>query len=55
MVEPKSHDKWLQRFRDCDAMEQEKVIQNELHPTTDLLSMGEVIRIINEKPMAMQF
>lgn len=55
LVEPKSHDKWLQRFRDCDAMEQEKVIQNELHPTTDLLSMGEVIRIINEKPMAMQF
>ncbi|MBO6534810.1 MAG: biosynthetic-type acetolactate synthase large subunit [Balneolaceae bacterium] len=49
LVEPKSHDKWLQRFRDCDAMEQEKVIQNELHPTTDLLSMGEVIRIINEK------
>ncbi|MCR9133390.1 MAG: biosynthetic-type acetolactate synthase large subunit [bacterium] len=49
LVEPKSHDKWLQRFRDCDAMEQEKVIQDELHPTTDLLSMGEVIRIINEK------
>lgn len=49
LVEPKSHDTWLQRFRDCDAMEQEKVIQDELHPTTDLLSMGEVIRIINEK------
>ncbi len=49
LVEPNSHDKWLQRFRDCDAMEQQKVIQDELHPTTDLLSMGEVIRIINEK------
>lgn len=48
-VKPNAHEAWLQRFRDCDAMEQEKVIQDELHPKTDILSMGEVIRIINEK------
>ena len=48
-VNPNSHDSWLQRFRDCVAMEQEKVIQDELHPSDEKLSMGEVIRIINEK------
>ncbi|GAB5409419.1 MAG: biosynthetic-type acetolactate synthase large subunit [Balneolaceae bacterium] len=48
-VNPNSHEAWLQKFRDCDAMEQEKVIQDELHPKTDILSMGEVIRIVNEK------
>ncbi|MGB0347564.1 MAG: biosynthetic-type acetolactate synthase large subunit, partial [Balneolaceae bacterium] len=48
-VNPNSHVAWLQKFRDCDAMENEKVIQDELHPKSDILSMGEVIRIINEK------
>ena len=48
-VNNSSHDDWVQRFRDCDAMEQEKVIQNELHPSSDVLTMGEVIRLINEK------
>ncbi len=48
-VEPKSHEAWLQRFRDCDKMEQEKVIQDELHPKSEILTMGEVIRIINDK------
>ena len=48
-VNSSSHDDWVQRFRDCDAMEQEKVIQNELHPSSDVLTMGEVIRLINEK------
>ncbi|MCG8372067.1 MAG: biosynthetic-type acetolactate synthase large subunit, partial [Balneolales bacterium] len=48
LVKAKSHEEWLQRFRDCDAMEQEKVILDELHPKKDELSMGEVIRIINK-------
>ncbi len=47
-VKPTSHEEWLQRFRDCDKQEHEKVIQNELYPTSDILSMGEVIRLINE-------
>ncbi len=48
-IKPNSHEAWLQKFRDCDALEQEKVIQDELHPKTEILSMGEVIRIISEK------
>lgn len=46
-VKPNSHTEWVQRFRDCDAMEQEKVINNELFPSSEILTMGEVIRIIN--------
>lgn len=49
LVKPNTHTKWLQRFEECAQMEHEKVIQNELHPDTDILSMGEVIRIINNK------
>ncbi|MBO6523873.1 MAG: biosynthetic-type acetolactate synthase large subunit [Balneolaceae bacterium] len=49
LVKPNSHEEWLQRFRDCDKQEWEKVIDEELHPKTDILSMGEVIRIINDK------
>lgn len=48
-VKPNSHEEWLQRFRDCDTQEWEKVINEELHPTSEILTMGEVIRIINEK------
>ncbi|MDR9415188.1 MAG: biosynthetic-type acetolactate synthase large subunit [Gracilimonas sp.] len=48
LVKPNSHEDWLQRFRDCDEQEWNKVIQEELHPKSDVLSMGEVIRIIND-------
>lgn len=48
-VKPNSHPDWLNEFRKCEKMEQEKVIQEELNPTREELSMGEVIRIINEK------
>jgi acetolactate synthase-1/2/3 large subunit len=48
LVKPNSHEEWLQKFRDCDQLEHEKVIKEELNPKSDILSMGEVIRIINE-------
>ncbi|MCA0236874.1 MAG: biosynthetic-type acetolactate synthase large subunit [Bacteroidetes bacterium] len=48
LVAQKQYPEWLQQFRDHAAKEQEVVIQKELHPTGDILSMGEVIRVINE-------
>ncbi|MEX2364556.1 MAG: thiamine pyrophosphate-dependent enzyme, partial [Balneolaceae bacterium] len=48
-VKARIHAEWLQRFRDCDAEEFEKVVKEELHPSSPVLSMGEVIRIISEK------
>lgn len=48
-IKPAQHPEWLARFKECEKLEQEKVIQEELNPSSDVLSMGEVIKIINEK------
>jgi acetolactate synthase I/II/III large subunit len=48
LIEKKTHTSWLQRFRDCYAMEQEAVIHDELNPTSEELTMGEVINVLNE-------
>ena len=48
-IKATSHPEWLARFAECEKMEQEKVIREELNPSTDVLSMGEVIKIINQK------
>ncbi|MTI88181.1 MAG: biosynthetic-type acetolactate synthase large subunit [Balneolaceae bacterium] len=49
LVKPNTHTKWMAQFHECDRMEYEKVIKNELYPSCDELSMGEVIRIISEQ------
>jgi len=48
LVETRSHAEWLERFRECDKEETKEVIFEELHPSTDILTMGEVIRNLNE-------
>ncbi len=48
-VKENKHDEWLQRFRDCDKIEEEKVIHKELFPEKPGLTMGEVIRITGDK------
>jgi acetolactate synthase I/II/III large subunit len=48
LIEQKVYPQWLQKFADCAKKEQEKVIKNELDPTTDILTMGEVIKLVNE-------
>jgi len=48
LIEKKSHDSWLAEFRAYDKIEQESVIQEELYPSKEGMSMGEVIRNINE-------
>ncbi|MBG6132239.1 acetolactate synthase-1/2/3 large subunit [Aquimarina sp. EL_43] len=49
MVQSNSHDSWLQEFRDYDAIEYDKVIKEELFPSQEGLSMGEVLRGINKE------
>ncbi len=49
MVQSNSHDSWLQEFRDHDAIEYDKVIKEELFPSQEGLSMGEVLRGINKE------
>ena len=46
-VNTNSHSEWLQKFKDLYEIEYEKVIKNDLHPTKEGLTMGEVIKEIN--------
>ncbi len=48
LVEHKVYPQWLQKFADCTAKEQEKVIKQELNPSSEILTMGEVIELVNE-------
>ena len=47
-VSPNRHEAWVQQFRDLDQIELEKVIEKDLYPSKAGLTMGEVVRRINE-------
>lgn len=47
LLNPNSHSDWHQKFKDLYKIEYEKVIKNDLHPTKDGLTMGEVLKEIN--------
>ena len=48
LIRSQTYPDWLERFREHDREEQKTVIHDELNPTSEDLTMGEVIRIINE-------
>ena len=48
LVNDRSHEEWHERFKECDKIEDEKIINAELNPTGDEMTMGEVIRELNE-------
>ena len=48
LIERKSYPEWMQRFRDYQRDENETCIKPELNPTADALTMGEVIKLLNE-------
>ena len=45
----KTHESWISKFKLFDKIEHEKVINEDLFPTKDGLTMGEVVKIINEE------
>lgn len=47
LINKKAHTEWHQKFKDLYAIEYEKVIKNDLHPTKEGLTMGEVLHQIN--------
>ena len=49
LLNPNSHTEWHQKFKDLYAIEFEKVIKNDLHPTKEGLTMGEVLNEINKQ------
>lgn len=48
LIDNKVYPQWLQQFKDCQKKEEDKVVKEELHPSTDILTMGEVIHTLNE-------
>ncbi|PQJ76386.1 biosynthetic-type acetolactate synthase large subunit [Polaribacter glomeratus] len=47
LLNENSHPEWHQQFKDLYAIEYEKVIKEDLYPTKEGLTMGEVIKEIN--------
>jgi acetolactate synthase-1/2/3 large subunit len=47
LVNKKSHDKWLTKFKDLLEIEYNKVIRDDLFPSKEGLTMGEVLKEIN--------
>ncbi len=48
LVNENNHEAWHQRFKEYDQLEYDKVIQPETQPTSEELTMGEVIRNLND-------
>ncbi|MBS1918837.1 MAG: biosynthetic-type acetolactate synthase large subunit [Bacteroidetes bacterium] len=48
LVQEKSHPEWLQKFKEYKSQEEKECIHPELNPTEDTLTMGEVVKLINE-------
>ncbi|MCL4131069.1 UNVERIFIED_CONTAM: hypothetical protein GTU68_064262 [Idotea baltica] len=47
-INKNSHSEWMQEFKDYMDIEYDKVIKSDLYPEKDGLTMGEVIKQINE-------
>lgn len=48
LIERHDHSAWLAEFRELEKKEVKEVIQDELNPTSDIMTMGEVIKVLNE-------
>ena len=48
LIAAKKHPEWMVKFKEFTQKEIDVVIKNELNPTSDELTMGEVIKILNE-------
>ncbi len=48
LINKADHSEWLQKFRELEKEEIKEVIYDELNPTSDIMTMGEVIRVLNE-------
>jgi acetolactate synthase I/II/III large subunit len=48
LIEAKQHPEWMAQFKAFTQKEIDVVIKDELNPTSDELTMGEVIKLLNE-------
>ncbi len=47
VIKEKSYPEWLNEFRECDDLENKKVISEEVMPTKEGMTMGEVVRKVS--------
>jgi acetolactate synthase I/II/III large subunit len=48
LIEKKTRKEWLQKFAEYTEKEKEQCFDKDLHPTSEVLSMGEVLNLLNE-------
>lgn len=48
LLQKNDHSAWVAQFRELEKEEIKEVIQDELNPTTDIMTMGEVLKTLNE-------
>lgn len=48
LIDKKEHKEWLQKFNEYRQKEIDTCINQELNPETDILTMGEVMKVLNE-------
>ena len=48
LIAKKEHPEWLNKFRTMQAEEEQVVINPEMHPTSEVMTMGEVLDVLNE-------
>lgn len=48
LIQTKVYPQWVEKFRAYQKEEEKEVISNELYPTEGQISMGEVLRVLNE-------
>ena len=49
LIKKASHEEWLNQFKNAYQYEYEKVIRKDILPEKEGLTMGEVVRLVNEK------
>ncbi|HLF32700.1 MAG TPA: thiamine pyrophosphate-dependent enzyme, partial [Cyclobacteriaceae bacterium] len=49
LIRKNTHAEWISEFRDCDKIEYEKVIRNQIHSPGEKLRMGEVVKVLSDK------
>ena len=48
LIQTKVYPQWIEKFRAYQKEEEKEVISNELYPSEGQISMGEVLRVLNE-------
>src|SRR5665213_4598339 len=48
LIDKKEHKEWLKTFNEYTKKEIETCINKELNPDTEIMTMGEVIKVLNE-------